>query len=227
MPFDLADPFSMVPLRTGEIVANVVVALLCGLTISLLYRWSYRGTSYSATFVSSLVTLAMITALVMMAIGNNLARAFGLVGAMSIIRFRTAVKDTQDLVFIFLALAVGLAAGIGFHRLAIVGTALVGGTLWALGRSGFGTVRRREYLVELVVARGDEGGEPPPWTLVLERYARNHRLLHARSLADGQTELAFLITLRRIDDARRLTEELALISSVEQANLFYDEERPL
>ena len=79
--------------------------------------------------MSSLVTLAMITAVVIMAIGNNLARAFGLVGAMSIIRFRTAVKDTQDLVFIFLALAMGSAAGVGFHRLAVVATLVVGATL--------------------------------------------------------------------------------------------------
>lgn len=228
MPFDLSDPFSLIPLSTGEIVANIVVALLCGLTISFLYRWSYRGASYSATFVSSLVTLAMITAVVIMAIGNNLARAFGLVGAMSIIRFRTAVKDTQDLVFIFLALAVGLAAGVGFHRLAFVATLLVGGTLWVMGRAGFGAVHRREYLVELVVqSTAAEENVRPSWMPTLDRYARRHRLLHARSAADDRTELAFLVTLRRAEDARPLTEALTQLPDVERANLYYDEERPL
>ena len=82
----------------GEVIGNIMVALICSFIISLVYRWTYRGTSYSVSFVNSIVSLAMITALVIMVIGNNLARAFGLVGAMSIIRFRTAVKDTQDIV---------------------------------------------------------------------------------------------------------------------------------
>lgn len=226
MPFDTSDPFSLVPLTTGALVANLVVALLCGLTISFLYRWSYRGASYSTTFVSSLVTLAMITAVVIMAIGNNLARAFGLVGAMSIIRFRTAVKDTQDLVFIFLSLAIGLAAGVGFHRLAVVGTVVVGGTLWAMGRSGFGAVNRREFLVELLTERG-ELGEDPAWEPVLKRYCQRHRLLHARSAEEGRTELAFLATLRRTEDARTLTDTLSQTTGIAQVSLFYDEERPL
>ncbi|MEJ2051098.1 MAG: DUF4956 domain-containing protein, partial [Calditrichota bacterium] len=96
-------------LSAGQVIINISVALLCGFIISLFYKWTYRGPNYSSNYVNSIIVLAMITAVVIMVIGNNLARAFGLVGAMSIIRFRTAVKDTQDIVFIFFALAVGLA----------------------------------------------------------------------------------------------------------------------
>jgi len=110
----------------GLAIGDLAIALLCGFLISLLYRWTYRGPAYSTTFVSSLASLSMITALVIMVIGNNLARAFGLVGALSIIRFRTAVKDTQDIVFIFFALAVGMAAGVGLHLSAIAGTLFIG-----------------------------------------------------------------------------------------------------
>lgn len=227
MPFDLDDPFSTLPLATAQIVANLVVALLCGLTISLLYRWSYRGTSYSTTFVASLVTLAMITAVVIMAIGNNLARAFGLVGAMSIIRFRTAVKDTQDLVFIFLVLAIGLAAGVGFHRLAVLATVLVGGTLWVLGRSGFGGSRKSEYLVEIVATDAEGAGDAAPWNSVLAKFARRHRLLHARSGEKGRLDLGFLVTLRSSGDAPALTDALGRTEGVEEVSLYYDEERPL
>ena len=236
MPFDLNDPFSTLPLATSQIVANLLVALLCGLAVSLIYRWSYRGTSYSTTFVASLVTLAMITSIVIMAIGNNLARAFGLVGAMSIIRFRTAVKDTQDLVFIFLVLAIGLAAGVGFHRLAILATVFVGATLWLLGRSGFGASRKLEYLVEIVASGGSASGEDDgegaapeaaPWDAVLARYARRHRLLHARSGEGGRLDLGFLVTLRRTEDAPALTDALGRTDRVEEVALYYDEERPL
>src|SRR6478752_4319478 len=97
----------------GPMAGGLVTAFACGLFLSWLYRRTYRGSSYSITFDRALVTLTVITAIVIMVIGNNLARAFGLVGAMSIIRFRTAVKDAQDLVFIFFSLAVGLASGVG------------------------------------------------------------------------------------------------------------------
>ncbi|MEM0961836.1 MAG: DUF4956 domain-containing protein [Bacteroidota bacterium] len=224
MPFGPSDPFSLIPLATGQIILNVLVALGCGLTVAALYRWSYRGTSYSATFVSSLVTLAMITAVVIMAIGNNLARAFGLVGAMSIIRFRTAVKDTQDLAFIFLSLAIGLAAGVGFHRLALVATALIGGTLWVLGRSGFGTTERNEYLVEFT-ALGTDG--EAPWTDALDSHTRRARLLHTRTVGGNRTEVAFLVVLKRSADAQRLTAALGRVEGVESVSLYYDEDRPL
>jgi len=101
------------PVTGFEIITNITVALVCGLFISWLYRHTYKGPGYSITFVNSMVFLAMITAVVILVIGNNLARAFGLVGAMSIIRFRTAVKETQDIVYIFFALSVGMAAGVG------------------------------------------------------------------------------------------------------------------
>ena len=87
----------------------------------------------------------MITAIVLMVIGNNLARAFGLVGAMSIIRFRTAVKDTQDIVFIFFSLAVGMAAGVGYHLIAICGTVFVSLTMLVLTQFSHGSTTQREY----------------------------------------------------------------------------------
>ena len=90
------------PTATADVLANLLVAFVCGLMMSIIYRITYRGPSYSVTFVNSLVLLSIISAIVIMVIGNNIARAFGLVGAMSIIRFRTAVRDTMDLVFIFL-----------------------------------------------------------------------------------------------------------------------------
>ena len=78
------------PISVYTVLTNLAVSLACGIVIALVYRFIYKGPSYSATYVNSLVLLSLITTLVIMIIGNNLARAFGLVGAMSIIRFRTA-----------------------------------------------------------------------------------------------------------------------------------------
>src|SRR5204863_9015498 len=128
---------------------NLATAFACGLLMSWLYRHTYRGTAYSMTFDRAMVTLTIITAIVIAVIGNNLARAFGLVGAMSIIRFRTAVKDAQDLVFIFFSLAVGLAAGVGLHALALGGTVFVGAIIAVMARMNYGALDQRELVVQL------------------------------------------------------------------------------
>ena len=80
----------------SEMMLNVSVAFLLGLFISYVYKKTHKGLSYSQSFMLTLVFVTIIVAIVMMIIGNNLARAFALVGALSIIRFRTVVKDTKD-----------------------------------------------------------------------------------------------------------------------------------
>lgn len=207
----------------GSIVGDMAVALACGLLISLLYRWTYRGPTYSAAFVSSLAPLAAITALVIMVIGNNLARAFGLVGALSIIRFRTAIKDTQDIVFIFFALAVGMAAGVGLHLSAIVGTLFIGLALFAISRINFGPPRRREFLLRFTFSPSDES--EPPYTPVLARLCRRQQLVNVRSIENGhRLELSFYIHLKDRGQSEQLVRELGRIPGVSHVNLFFDEE---
>lgn len=85
----------------------------------------------------------MITAIVIMVIGNKLARALGVVGAMSIIRFRTAVKDAADIMFIFFALSIGLAAGVKLYSIAFFGTLFVGGVYHVITKFSFALLQNR------------------------------------------------------------------------------------
>jgi hypothetical protein len=99
---------------TGEFsVLDVILAMLLSFLLSTFIGWIYkithRGTSYTQSFVFTLVLNGMVVALVMMVVGSNLARAFSLVGALSIIRFRNAVKETRDVGFIFFTMAIGVA----------------------------------------------------------------------------------------------------------------------
>ncbi|MDZ7346073.1 MAG: DUF4956 domain-containing protein, partial [candidate division KSB1 bacterium] len=80
-----------------DVLINLVIAFVLGMLIATVYRLTFKGYAYSASLVNTLILITMVTTMVIMVIGNNLARAFGLVGAMSIIRFRTAVKDTRDI----------------------------------------------------------------------------------------------------------------------------------
>jgi len=204
---------------------NLATAFVCGLVMSWLYRHTYRGTAYSMTFDRSLVTLTIITAIVIAVIGNNLARAFGLVGAMSIVRFRTAVKDAQDLVFIFFSLAVGLASGVGLYLLAMGGTLFVGAVIFVMARTNYGALDQRELVVQLRYA--GQAGEEPASVLgpVLSRFCRDTNLLGARSADDERMlDLTYYVRLLAPGTAAALTSQLAALPQVDRVNVFYDEE---
>ena len=204
---------------------NLAVACFCGVLLSWLYRRTYRGSSYSMTFDRALVTLTIITAIVIMVIGNNLARAFGLVGAMSIVRFRTAVKDAQDLVFIFFALVVGLASGVGLHALALGGTFFVGGVIAVMAKMNYGALDQRELVVQL---RCDTtaGQEPASiCTPVLDQFCSQFNLIGARSAdKDRALEVTVYVRLKSPGSAATLTSQLAALPHVTRVNVFYDEE---
>jgi len=210
---------------TLPMFGNLVTAFACGLLMSWLYRQTYRGTAYSMTFDRSLVTLTIITAIVIAVIGNNLARAFGLVGAMSIVRFRTAVKDAQDLVFIFFSLAVGLASGVGLHLLAIGGTLFVGTVIFVMARLNYGALDQRELVVQLRYAGGSR--EEPAAVLgpVLSRFCRDSTLLGARSADEvDMLDLTYYVRLLAPGTAAAFTSQLAALPQVDRVNVFYDEE---
>ncbi|MEG0228603.1 MAG: DUF4956 domain-containing protein, partial [Lachnospiraceae bacterium] len=108
-------------LSVVEIIIQLSIASVLGFVIYLSYFLSHSGTIYSRKFNTSLVILTVLTTIVMTAIGNNVALSLGMVGALSIVRFRTAIKDSRDTVYIFWAVVVGLACGVGDYITAGVG----------------------------------------------------------------------------------------------------------
>ena len=104
---------------------RIGVALALGVAVSGLYRWARRGELVQPTFATTLVLLAVAIAMATQVIGDNVARAFSLVGALSVVRFRTVVKDTQDTAFVILAVVMGMASGSSHLMVALVGLAIV------------------------------------------------------------------------------------------------------
>src|SRR5689334_24658379 len=112
---DLTSAFTL----TDVAIVLALSGLLSLLTAGI-YRFTHRGTSYSQSFAQTLVMMGMVTALIMLIIGSNIARAFSLVGALSVIRFRNAVKETRDVGFMFFVMAIGMACGTRFYLLATI-----------------------------------------------------------------------------------------------------------
>ena len=219
------DSFFIFRITPAEALTNLFVALLCGILISLFYRATYKGVSYSSHYVISLIMLAMITALVIMVIGNNLARAFGLVGAMSIIRFRTAVKDTQDIMYIFFSLAAGLACGAGMFLVSVMGTLFIGFSLMIATAIYAENPAKREYLLQIVYlgSRMDKH----MFDKLLDKYLSKYNLVNVKNLTDDRgdiMEFSYYVMLRKESFSGQLISELKQLPNVEKVNLFFDEE---
>lgn len=120
-------------LTLQEVNANILMAAALGLLIFLSYAISHRGTIYSRKFNASLVILTILTGTVMTVIGNNIALSLGMVGALSIVRFRTAVKDSRDTVYIFWTIVAGICCGVGDYTVAAVGSGVTFAALLLLG----------------------------------------------------------------------------------------------
>lgn len=112
-------------LAIQDIVARLLMSVIMGIFIAISYKISHTGTLYSRKFNVSLFTLAILTTMVMTVIGNNVALSLGMVGALSIVRFRTAIKDSRDTMYIFWSIIVGICCGVGDYTVASIGTAVV------------------------------------------------------------------------------------------------------
>ena len=139
----------------GEILLNLSLAFILGMIISYVYKITHKGLSYSQSFILTIVFVTVIVSMVIMVIENNLARAFALVGALSIIRFRTVVKDTKDTAFIFLGLAAGLACGTSNYFIALSGTLIIALIIFVLHLTNFGTLYKSEFILRYVTKKAN------------------------------------------------------------------------
>ena len=133
---------------------GLAVALLVGLFIFMIYKKTLTGVLYSDGFALTLVGLSLVTTLVIMAVTSNVVLSLGMVGALSIVRFRTAIKELVEIVFLFWSLAVGIVIGAGMIPLAIIGSAIIGVILLLFANR---KIRKQPYI--LVVSCKDEAAE--------------------------------------------------------------------
>jgi len=137
-----------------DLVVGLVLSAVLVLALVQTYRATHRGAVYSASFLQALFILTACTTLIMVVIGSNVARAFSLVGALSIVRFRTAIKDPRDVGFVFAALALGMGCGTGFYLQSLVFTLFLCGLLLLLSKLSVGKAESNEAIVRVTAADG-------------------------------------------------------------------------
>ena len=197
-----------------QITGNIGFAMVMGVVIFLSYAISHRGTIYSKKFNVSLVVLTVLTAMVMTVIGNNIALSLGMVGALSIVRFRTAIKDSRDTVYIFWTIIVGICCGVQNYFVAAVGSLGVFLVLLV-----FGSIKSDDRM--LLVIRGKRSIESGVESLVFKSF--NHKaILRVKNSTSETLEYIYEVSSSQMRKAQQkdpnLMDSFYAVGNVEYVN---------
>jgi len=194
-------------LTIQDIVLNFFIAGILGLVIYLSYRISHAGGMYSTKFNVSLVMLTLITTLVMNVIGNNIALSLGMVGALSIVRFRTAIKDSRDTAYIFWAIAAGICCGVQEYVIVSIGSGVI-----FLFLILFGAVKSNERY--LLILRGDSSSE----NLVeqeMEQLFLGKVRYRVKNISNGSLEYIYELSEKQLQNAdKKVSSTSAYLSNI-------------
>ena len=198
-----------------QIAANILVSGILGFLIFISYMISHRGTIYSKKFNVSLVVLTVLTSMVMTVIGNNVALSLGMVGALSIVRFRTAIKDSRDTVYIFWTIIVGICCGVGDFIVAGIGSAFVFILFLILG-----AIKNNNRM--LVIIRGNRTKEAQIQA-VMYKFFGAKAVLRVKNSTTESIEFIYEMTAKMLTLAERknnigICDEIYKIGNIEYVN---------
>lgn len=187
------------------------LSFFLSLVMAYIYRQTHRGVSYSVSFVHAMILMCVTVTVIMVVIGSNVARAFSLVGALSIIRFRTAIKEPRDVAFLFSTMAVGMATGTGFYDLAIVFTLFIGPAMYFLYRFQIGSQPTSEVLLKVQIA-GDQDHRTA-FQDAFYRHLSQHSLLSIETIQGGSAlELVYSIHMKSGSSESELMDALRAVN---------------
>ena len=189
---------------------SLLSALFIGLFIFFIYKKTYAGVMYSKPFNTSLVLLSVLTTFVILAVTSNVVLSLGMVGALSIVRFRTAIKEPLDLVFLFWSISVGIILGAGLYSLAFLGSAFITVILLVLT----GKVDSSAPYI-LMLQLENENAELQATEIIKNRCGKV--IVKSKSITDGQPELIYEVKVKNNETS--FMNELSAIEGVQNATL--------
>lgn len=194
-----------------DMALSLGLALVLGLFIFFVYKKTFNGIMYSSGFAASLLGITLITTFIIVTVTSNVVLSLGMVGALSIVRFRTAIKEPLDITFLFWAIFVGIVVGAGFIALAVGGTIFIGLVLLILTSK---RIADNPYI--LVVNYSSECDEGDVNKLIKENVRKY--IVKSKSVSAGNTELTIEVKLRK-DMSTKFVNDLSIISGVKNAVL--------
>lgn len=211
------------PFTPENAVLSLLVAFVLGQLLAWVYYATHTGLSYSRSFVQSLILMVVVVSLVMAVIGNSIITAFGLMGALALVRFRNVIRDTRDIAFVFCALVIGMAAGSQRYAVAVIGTVALCLIAVYLHLTSFGAHYSHNAFLRFRLP--EHLGPDHPVPAVLKRYCGVFSLVSVQDGdPQGMTEYAYQLVL--LDSGRNedLLHELGQIRGITDVSLTMQEE---
>ncbi len=193
-----------------DMVIAMGLALIVGLFIFVVYRKTYAGVMYSAGFGVTLIGLALITTFIILAVTSNIILSLGMVGALSIVRFRTAIKDPLDIAFLFWSIAAGIVIGAGLLLLGVLGSAFIGVILILF-------INRKSVDSPYLLVVNCDGAEQEDAVLTLIKRSVKKQSIKSKTVSGAGTE--FTLEVRLNDDSTRFVGDVQGIPGVRSAAL--------
>lgn len=205
-------------LSIEQIVFAMLLTFVLAFVMTAVYRWTFAGFTYSRAFVQTMILGAMVVCMIIMAIGNNLARGLGILGTLAIIRFRSHVRDPRDMIFLFACFGIGIACGAATFQVAIVGTILISAAALILHWSPFASRRSYEGLLRFILPVSPKAEADVQ--LTLKHYCSAFNLIAMREAAQGdQLEYSYQIRLADPSYQSELLEKLRALPEVKEPSL--------
>jgi hypothetical protein len=201
---------------------SILIAFALSHLVAASYSWTHSGLSYSRTFVHSLVMGGVVASMLMLAIGNNLVWGIGIVGTLAIIRFRTNLRDPRDMIFMFAALAAGIAAGVRAYAVGVIGTAIFCLVSLYLNRVGFGARNHFDGLLRYTLPGNGDGKEQTYG--ILHSHCSAFVLASLQQVSQGEeTEHAYQVRFRREESRHHLVRDLERVRGLTNLSLLMQE----
>jgi len=206
-----------------NVMSALVLSFCLCLVIAYFYRQTHRGVSYSVSFVHTMILMGVTVSIIMVIIGSNIARAFALVGALSIIRFRNAIKESRDVAFIFMTMAIGMATGTGFYLAAIVFALFASAMVYFLNRFQIGVLTTRELMLKVHLPESLD--YHTALNEVFMKFLRDHSLLSVETIRAGTLwEIVYSIEFKKDAQDREFIDELRIINGNNKVALLTGQE---
>lgn len=222
MNFDLQDLSGT--FTTFDIIVSLSLSFVLASIIGWVYRHTHKNVSYSQSYVQTLVLVGMVISLIMLVVGSNIARAFALVGALSVVRFRNAIKETRDVGFIFLVMAVGMTTGTRFYLLAIAATIAICLVLLIMNKFSWFKLDVQRQVVKVQVPPEQEYNALVEDVLI--RYCSEFELVSTESVRSGAlTELYYTAQLKKGTKPNELISALSAVNTGQRVTVLtgYDQ----
>lgn len=201
-------------LQINTVILNISMAAILGFLIFVSYFITHRGTIYSKKFNASLVVLTVLTGTVMTVIGNNIALSLGMVGALSIVRFRTAIKDSRDTIYIFWTIIVGICCGVGDFMVAVVGSIITFIVLLILG-----AIKSDNRM--LIIIRGARNKQSIVSGYIFKTF-KNKAILRVKNTTEDSMELIYEVSsslLKKKEKDINVVDDIYDLGGIEYVNI--------